>query len=111
MTAPTTYGMHYYRFRTTCSASSGISYTNIVTYETIPVFESCSGAISNEHAYYSITFHVENTNPYPIILNSISTPMGYTPGMSGTWSYKLFYNPTAIYSVGSSWTAGPIGLE
>lgn len=65
----------------------------------------CSSMITNDHAYYSVMFHVENTNPYPISIQSIS-PSNY---WAGTYTFKLLYNPSAVTSAGGLWTAGPVG--
>lgn len=104
-TAIPSIGIRFYRLKTTCTISGEISYSSVTTYETLAIV--CSGLGMSTTASHNVIFHVENTNPYSISINSISTRLTAWGG-AGYRDFKLMYNPTALYASGGLYPV-PVG--
>jgi hypothetical protein len=60
---------------------------------------------SNNNGNGLITFHLQNTNSYPIIVTGLNCHLGTTT----TNNLELLYRTTAIYDYAAPWGAGTIG--
>src|SRR6185436_18959008 len=63
----------------------------------------CTNHVQNNSSGM-ITFNVQNTNAFGIIINSLSCPIGTT-----TQTVQILYNTTPINSSGATWTQGIVG--
>lgn len=87
------------RFLIAILVLSGLATVNHVSAQT----NLCTTHSQNNGAS-SITFNVQNTNGYPISVNSVSCYIG-----SGSQAIQLLYNTSPCASSGSTWTQGIIG--
>ncbi len=67
----------------------------------------CTTHLSN-NGNAMVTFNVQNTNNFPIIITDIKAMIYGGAGGTATWT--LLSNPTAIASSGATWTQGVIGV-
>ncbi|HNF72611.1 MAG TPA: hypothetical protein PLP34_09365 [Chitinophagaceae bacterium] len=63
----------------------------------------CPTHVQNNSSSH-ITFNVQNTNGFPIVVTTVSAYIG-----SGSQAIQVLYNPTAINSSGATWTQGVVG--
>src|SRR5205809_696231 len=63
----------------------------------------CTNHVQNNSSSM-VTFNVQNTNAFGVIITSLSCPVGTT-----AQTVQILYNPTAINSTGATWSQGIIG--
>lgn len=104
-TSISTPGLRFYRLRVTCEGTGEVGYSSTTTYESMNIL--CNGLSMSTTSSHNVIFHVQNTNAYPINVNSVSTRLSDWGG-PGSRDFKVMYNPTAILATGGIYP-GPVG--